>query len=313
MTIHELKTLQPHFDAIELGEKRAELRRDDRGFEVGDTLVLREYDPQSGYSGRSCRAKVTHILAGFEALVPGHVMMSIELELPADAPHHCVVCEQNVRAGLNPDGTERVCHCGEGPAGPSHGWDFTHDFVEYNQSATRCPLVTEAVERAVDRERATHDAERERAAKAAERSIEAPVRAPSVPVVRTYVLTTETTGLGWVGNDYYSDDLDTLIAEAMSKGDTEPRVVHAKNVQIKLDLLDELREVIRGEISDENGAVDDLLNMVGGSIEKAQDLIDELCSEISSSCYAPGHEEVELDQIDEALARHNTSSWPKSF
>lgn len=87
MTIHELKTLQPHFDAIELREKRAELRRDDRGFEVGDTLVLREYDPQSGYSGRSCKAKVTHILAGFEALVPGHVMMSIELELD----HHLSV------------------------------------------------------------------------------------------------------------------------------------------------------------------------------------------------------------------------------
>lgn len=309
MTIHELKTEQPHFDAIKLGEKRAEIRRNDRGFEVGDTLVLREYDPQSGYSGRSCRAKVTHILAGFEALVPGHVMMSIELEMPADAPHHCVVCEQNVRAGLNPDGTERVCHCGEGPDGPSHGRDFTHDFVEYNQSALRCPLVTAAVEQAVDRERAANAAELERAAKAEERSVEA---SPSAPVVRTYVLTTETTGLGWVGNDFYSDDLDTIIAEAMSKGDAEPRVVYAKNIQIKLDLLDELREMVRGEISDDNGAVDDLLNMVGNRIEKAQDLINDICSEISSSCYAPGDEEVELDQINEALVRHNTSSGPSS-
>lgn len=46
MTTHELKTVQPHFAHVQSGAKRAEIRRDDRGFAVGDVLVLRELDPQ---------------------------------------------------------------------------------------------------------------------------------------------------------------------------------------------------------------------------------------------------------------------------
>ncbi|KEO80852.1 DUF3850 domain-containing protein [Tumebacillus flagellatus] len=47
MTIHQLKLQQPHFDAVASGEKTFELRKDDRGFQVGDTLVLREIDPRT--------------------------------------------------------------------------------------------------------------------------------------------------------------------------------------------------------------------------------------------------------------------------
>lgn len=80
MTIHDLKTVQPHFDAVSSGAKKAEVRRDDRGFEVGDRLILREYDAISGiYSGRTIEARVTHVLSGFEGLAPGYVALSIEL------------------------------------------------------------------------------------------------------------------------------------------------------------------------------------------------------------------------------------------
>ncbi len=79
MKTHELKTTAPHFDHVRSGAKRAEIRRDDRGFAVGDVLVLREYDPAScSYSGREVIATVTHVLAGYEALAPGFVMLSIE-------------------------------------------------------------------------------------------------------------------------------------------------------------------------------------------------------------------------------------------
>ena len=60
---HELKTINPHFKKVWLGEKTFELRKDDRGFNVGDTLLLQEYCPKDGkYLGRTIEKKVSHIL-----------------------------------------------------------------------------------------------------------------------------------------------------------------------------------------------------------------------------------------------------------
>lgn len=79
MRTHELKTVPPHFGDVERGAKRVEVRLDDRGFAVGDVLILREYDPASGeYTGRVCEVLVTHILAGFVGLAPGYVALSLE-------------------------------------------------------------------------------------------------------------------------------------------------------------------------------------------------------------------------------------------
>lgn len=84
MKTHELKTVQPHFGHIHSGAKRAEIRRDDRGFAVGDVLVLKEYDPATdSYSGREVEVRVTHVLAGFEGLAAGYVALSIELRQPS--------------------------------------------------------------------------------------------------------------------------------------------------------------------------------------------------------------------------------------
>lgn len=83
-TEHELKTWPKHYEALALGEKRFELRKNDRGFKAGDTLFLREWDPTSGeYSGRSMRATVTYLLAPAAdepadlGLAPDWVVMSI--------------------------------------------------------------------------------------------------------------------------------------------------------------------------------------------------------------------------------------------
>lgn len=46
--IHELKTWPEFFDAIDRGEKTFEVRRDDRGFQVGDTLALQRWRPNIG-------------------------------------------------------------------------------------------------------------------------------------------------------------------------------------------------------------------------------------------------------------------------
>ena len=70
---HELKTWPAPFQAMALGLKPFELRKDDRGYRVSDLLVLKEWDPQAadnggseehGYTGRSIRARITYVTRG---------------------------------------------------------------------------------------------------------------------------------------------------------------------------------------------------------------------------------------------------------
>ena len=69
MIIHDLKILPKYYDAIMHMGKSFELRKDDRGFVVGDQLRLREWNPSIsdggepiGYTGRTIAAKITYIL-----------------------------------------------------------------------------------------------------------------------------------------------------------------------------------------------------------------------------------------------------------
>jgi hypothetical protein len=75
--LHELKTLPLYFEAVASGAKTAEIRRDDRGFKVGDILWLREWDPATGYTGREARARITHVTSDPAYFAPGHVMLSM--------------------------------------------------------------------------------------------------------------------------------------------------------------------------------------------------------------------------------------------
>jgi hypothetical protein len=84
--IHELKTDHEPFAALLSGEKTHEIRNDDRGFKVGDTLVLKEtrYSRREmfeegrplEYTGRIIERVVTHIQRGY-GLPGGLVVMSL--------------------------------------------------------------------------------------------------------------------------------------------------------------------------------------------------------------------------------------------
>lgn len=89
MAEHVLKTWPNAFAAVKDGRKRFEWRADDRGFEVGDTLVLALYDPQDEYKWYfnpernrvpKLRVRVTYILRGLFGVPPGYCVMSIEPE-----------------------------------------------------------------------------------------------------------------------------------------------------------------------------------------------------------------------------------------
>lgn len=79
---HELKTWPLHYQALVNGTKTFEARKDDRGFEVGDTLWLREYDNAIDmYTGRAMYRCVTHLLRGpSHGIESGYVVMSLATE-----------------------------------------------------------------------------------------------------------------------------------------------------------------------------------------------------------------------------------------
>ncbi|WP_195966793.1 ASCH/PUA domain-containing protein [Clostridium sp. 1001283B150210_160208_E6] len=61
--VHELKILPLYFTQVKNGEKTFELRKNDRPYQVGDTLVLREFDGKN-YGSRIMTKTITYILYG---------------------------------------------------------------------------------------------------------------------------------------------------------------------------------------------------------------------------------------------------------
>lgn len=76
---HELKCWPAEFWAIRDDRKFHEFRKNDRGFAIGNVLLLREWDPKAAaYSGRYQRVQVTHMTHGPHFGVPdGYVVMSV--------------------------------------------------------------------------------------------------------------------------------------------------------------------------------------------------------------------------------------------
>lgn len=77
---HELKIYPEFFSAVCTGVKRAELRKNDRDYRVGDTLHLLETPRGSCHStGEFINATITHI-ADVGEWMPDYVLLSIERE-----------------------------------------------------------------------------------------------------------------------------------------------------------------------------------------------------------------------------------------
>ena len=92
---HTLKCSARYFDEIEAGEKNFEVRRNDRGFQKGDILILQKYDQERGrYVERhfqdpvlgvmtsepvKLERRITFILTGGQlGIEPGYVVMALE-------------------------------------------------------------------------------------------------------------------------------------------------------------------------------------------------------------------------------------------
>jgi ribosomal protein S17 len=78
MIVHSLKTWPEYFKAVIRGEKTFEIRKNDRNYQVGDTLELKEYDPAiKKYTGRSTLFEVTYILDKQPFVPEGYACMGI--------------------------------------------------------------------------------------------------------------------------------------------------------------------------------------------------------------------------------------------
>jgi len=91
MRSHHLKTWPVFFQAIRDGDKGFDVREDDRGFMVGDELVLEEFTGgppatsatdieahRGQYTGLIEIRRVGYILRGFPGLKPGWVVLGFE-------------------------------------------------------------------------------------------------------------------------------------------------------------------------------------------------------------------------------------------
>ena len=59
---HNLKVIQPFFDDVKSGKKNFELRKNDRNYQAGDTIILAEYDIDNGHTGEIIKKTISYIL-----------------------------------------------------------------------------------------------------------------------------------------------------------------------------------------------------------------------------------------------------------
>jgi hypothetical protein len=90
MAVHALKTWPQFYEAVVSGEKTFEVRRNDRGYQVGDILILQEYRPDAFvFTGRETDVRVTYLLQDERWLRPGFCVMGIvPAEVTEQAPEN---------------------------------------------------------------------------------------------------------------------------------------------------------------------------------------------------------------------------------
>ena len=79
MVEHKLKIKSEHFSAVINKTKTAEIRYNDRNYQVGDILILNEIDEHDIFTGNNCAVIVTHVLDDNQYLQTGYVMLSFHM------------------------------------------------------------------------------------------------------------------------------------------------------------------------------------------------------------------------------------------
>lgn len=88
--VHYLKTWTPFFNDVKAGIKPFEVRKNDRNFKVGDTLILEDFDPITNkYKEGWIPELVTYVLDDPQFVKEGFVILGIkEIKIDELKSHH---------------------------------------------------------------------------------------------------------------------------------------------------------------------------------------------------------------------------------
>lgn len=76
---HDIKCIDPYFTDVKNGLKLFEIRKNDRNYQKGQTVLLRQFDPEKGeYSGNWVLCKIT-CLPSHEGITPGYCVFGIKI------------------------------------------------------------------------------------------------------------------------------------------------------------------------------------------------------------------------------------------
>ncbi len=78
MITHELKCHKIFFQRSWSGSKRFEIRYNDRDFQTGDNIVLKEIDDDGKETGRRISMVITYILSSYSGLKDNYVILSVQ-------------------------------------------------------------------------------------------------------------------------------------------------------------------------------------------------------------------------------------------
>jgi hypothetical protein len=75
---HDLKTWTEFYKEVEIGNKNFEVRKNDRDYQTGDYLILREYNKDTNeYTGKKLFKRITYILNNENLVLKNTIIMSI--------------------------------------------------------------------------------------------------------------------------------------------------------------------------------------------------------------------------------------------
>lgn len=76
--VHELKILPKYFRQVLKGNKTFELRKDDRNYNAGDKLILKEFEDER-FTGCQLEKTITYVFKGGQyGLEKGYVILAIK-------------------------------------------------------------------------------------------------------------------------------------------------------------------------------------------------------------------------------------------
>ncbi|HCE2591079.1 TPA: DUF3850 domain-containing protein [Vibrio parahaemolyticus] len=77
--LHAIKIQTKHFSEVLAHQKTHEVRINDRDYQAGDCLNLREIDPSGRYTGQEVNAEVSHVLHGGQfGIAEGWCVLSLK-------------------------------------------------------------------------------------------------------------------------------------------------------------------------------------------------------------------------------------------